>query len=130
MIRFKTNVIENEFNSAYLDVRVRNIVLMLAGWAEYVLERHIKITSIYRTDAEQMTLYGGKMPALGNVHGDWRAIDFVIENGKGENLEKEKCERTAKLWNKYIQHDTKDKYPTLLFHDAGHGWHFHCQVSY
>lgn len=130
MIRFKTPLMETEFNSAHLDNRVRLLLFTLAGWSWYTLDKFIKITSVYRSDAEQIALYGGGMPPFGNVHGAWRAIDFVIEDAKGNNLEALKCERIATLFNKYIQHDTKNKYPTLLFHSVGHGWHFHLQVSY
>ena len=130
MIEFKTHTMETEFNSSNLDTRVRNILLFTAGWAWYVLDSSIEITSVYRTDSEQMRLYGGKMPSFGNVHGAWRAIDFVIKDGNKRLLEAEKCERIETLINKYIQHDIKGKYPTCVFHNVGHGWHFHIQVSY
>lgn len=133
MIIFKSGRLKKEFNSPDLDRRVRMLIFMLSGYVEYTYGMRLKITSVYRSDAEQMEIYGGKMPSYGNIHGQWRAIDFVIEKQDGTNMKHDDCIKLASDFNhNYIQHDNQDRYPTLVFHSIQKGdiGHFHCQVSY
>lgn len=62
------------------------------------------------------------------VHPDFRGIDFRDESPKGKFLyDHDAREKIVFLLNrKYLR---RDSFPTVLWHDAGTGHHFHLQVA-
>lgn len=133
-IEFKTQRIEDEWTDKQLDKRLKVILYLVMGIVGelYGYGNYILITDINRTDPEQIKIYGGKMPKSGNIHGCWRAIDFVIKDAFGQNWGVDLCKSVTKLFNSLIKYNKEDRYKTFVFHSVqvGDKGHFHEQVSW
>ena len=129
MIQYKTETIKKEFESNQLDKRLKLLIFMIVGLLENEHDCQAKITSVYRSDTEQKQLYGGKMPPFGNVHGQWRAVDLVAYHN-GSLIPTAVGKDIRDCLNQRIQHDKENRYPTVVYHNIGYGWHFHVQVSF
>jgi hypothetical protein len=122
LINFVTPEVETEWNDRKLDPRVIAIVLYIARFVAREFNETLTVTDVWRSDARQIELYGGIMPAFGNVHGDWRAVDLRTRDFTPEQI------RTV---NAHIEQHWKrlDGKPVMLYHSVGsQGFHWHVQV--
>jgi len=133
-IEFKTERIKKEFSDKRLDKRLLTILYFIMGFIgkEVGYGNYVLITDIFRTNKEQIGIYGGKMPLCGNIHGCWRAIDFILKNAVGDNWNIEQCKSMEKIINQNIRYNRDDKYKTCIFHavQIGDKGHFHIQTSW
>lgn len=124
MIKFKTPRIELEYQSDLLDPKLKSLIKVLSVFSRHQFNKNIVLTDIYRTQDEQDDLYKDstdyqKHPWK-SVHQFWRGVDVRTtsydSNEKVEILE---------FMNKFTYSNDRK---TLIFHNAGHGEHFHMQV--
>lgn len=119
---FKTERQQQEWNSPELDPRLRGIVLAVAEFVWRNYKRSAVITSIWRSDAEQKSIYGEDVKKL-SPHQFWRGIDMRTRDYTQDEI----TGIIAFLNKNWPRVDGK---PLVIYHDVGRGDHLHIQVPH
>jgi len=118
MISFKTERIENEWNSGLMNKKLKDIVNMAGLYMKYVNGVGLILTEIFRYQDEQESIYGATTRKR-SVHQYWRGVDIRVNN-----MTDEQANDLLSFLNK-VPYGLKHRTATL--HDVGFGKHLHCQ---
>ena len=110
MINFKTKVIETQWNSDYLNTKLRLLVMVIGMYMLLHYKVVMTITSIFRE--------GDK-----GVHGYWRGVDIRVHDFKSGE-----AEELTNWINKMFDYDPKRILSVAVHHNVGQGDHIHLQV--
>jgi len=92
-----------------VDKKLRRIVTAIDAVMDALYNEGAVITSVYRDDPRSTHYY-------------YRAVDV-----RTRELSDEECMNIVYLMNLMFPYG-KGAYQTVLYHNAGSGWHFHVQV--
>ncbi|MCG7851486.1 MAG: hypothetical protein MIO92_03085 [Methanosarcinaceae archaeon] len=108
MITFKKKRMEEEF--ALVDRKLQKIVFAMEAVMDALYEKTLVITSVYRDNYRSTHYY-------------YRAVDI-----RSSDLTHEQCMDMTRALNLIFPYG-KAAYETVLYHNAGSGWHFHVQIK-
>ena len=119
----KTQRIRDELHSGEIPSKMMGILSAIIIYVLIRYSKHIELTDIFRTEAEQRAIYPTK-PKRKSVHQYWRGVDFVVRG-----LTQEQCKSICKWINKTFKYG-KVPYKTCKYHRIiGNASHFHLQVK-
>jgi len=130
---FKNDKLEKQFYSTQLDNRIRVVIYFLLGFLPKYI--HLLITDVIRTQEEQDEIYKDneqyQEKKWQSPHQYGIAIDIclMLDIARHIHCKPYIYEQIVNIINATFKHSNKERYHTALFHDIGHGWHIHIQVS-
>ena len=123
MIYFKTEEEQEEFWK--LDTRLRLLLYMIE---EYILGLNEGVDGVLVTDALRTKHEDNALGAVG-IHPTGRALDFVLVDVDKKRVTKPTLvSKILSVINNHVLYNS-GPYKTLIYHDVGHGAHFHLQVN-
>lgn len=108
MIYFKEDRLREEFLK--VDPELKNIIEVFSAILRAIYNVKTIITSVYREDKHSPHYY-------------YRAVDI-----RSEEMKPSECIETANIMNIIFKYG-KGPFNTVIYHNAGSGWHFHLQVK-
>ena len=108
MLYFKEYKMREEFDLT--DRSLQKIVNAISVITDVLFEAKTTLTSVFRDEPD-------------SVHYYYRAVDI-----RSYHLTPGQCKKLVTVVNKIFPYG-KGRFETMLYHDAGSGWHFHVQVK-
>ena len=108
MIYFKHDRLREEFLK--VDPGLKNIIGVFSSILSAIYKVRTVITSVYREEKHSPHYY-------------YRAVDI-----RSEGMTPSECIELANIMNVIFKYG-KGPFNTVIYHNAGSGWHFHLQVK-
>lgn len=128
IVNFKYHNLELELLSPKIDSRLFVVIMALAGYTRFALNKSIIITEIFRTQTMQDYYYKNnlkyKKKNWKSTHQFWRAADFSLKYFTNDEVK-----MVDEFLDKNFVYTSKRGIETSLVHNAGYGYHLHLQVD-
>jgi len=125
MLKFKTKKLKTElFDIAQTDPRVRALTQELGFWAQKLFTKDLVITCVWRTEEEQVRIYGKPVSSAHFCQPQCRAVDVRANHDYFTQNEMQNLDSFIK---KYFPR--KDGLSPIVFHGEGDNFHIHLSVE-